>query len=156
MFLFNGWDLKYSLIRMLTERTSKWLPAECPQYGLDEYKHEGMIYNPHANATGWAYYWEQEGTSNLNMNVFSADEGREGNATVWSTDRQHLTHCAWSLKRTIWSYVNGRPQYDLMTRMHHVNHCVDNLFRRAIRSEPDVDMITTTVKVHFGRCGYGI
>lgn len=136
------------------ELTKAWLPAECPDYGIEEYKTEGMIFNPLDNAISWPYYAEQEGIHDLNLIVVSGDEERDPNEIVWTTSRQHLTHCAWSLKRVVWAYQNDKGQYPKAAAMHHVNHCIDTLFRRAVRLDDGVDLITTTVRVNFGWCDF--
>lgn len=138
------------------ELTKAWLPAECPEYGLPEYKMQGMEHNPHENATSWPYYADQSGTVNVNFKVLAADEDRDPRTTLWTTKRQHLNHCVWALKRVIWSYENGQGQYPMISRMYHVNHCIDTLYRRAVRGEgsSDVDMLTTTARVHFGNCTF--
>ncbi|OIW34363.1 hypothetical protein CONLIGDRAFT_665132 [Coniochaeta ligniaria NRRL 30616] len=139
------------------ELTKAWLPAECPEYGLPEYKMQGMMHNPHDNATSWPYYADQAGLSQVNFKVLAADEHRDPRATLWTTKRQHLNHCAWALKRVIWSYQNGQGQYPMISRMYHVNHCIDTLYRRATRGDGgggDVDGLTTTARVHFGNCTF--
>lgn len=136
------------------ELTKAWIPSQCPQFGLDEYKLEGMLANPHDNATSWPYYADQNGEVEVSLNVLAEDEARDPLEPVWTTSRQHLTHCAWSLKRVLWSYENGKGHYDKISRLHHVNHCVDTLLRRAVRLDDGVDLITTTAKVHFGWCDY--
>ncbi|KAK5655851.1 hypothetical protein OQA88_5390 [Cercophora sp. LCS_1] len=136
------------------ELTKAWLPAECPDYGIEEYKAQGMIFNPLDNAISWPYYIDQEGTRDVNLIVVSSDEERDPNEVVWTTSRQHLTHCAYSLKRVVWAYQNGKGQYGKAAALHHVNHCIDTLFRRAVRLDDGVDLITTTVRVNFGWCDF--
>ncbi|KAI1336268.1 hypothetical protein F5Y15DRAFT_427162 [Xylariaceae sp. FL0016] len=136
------------------ELTKAWLPTECPRYGADEFKSEGILTNTHDNATSWTFYADQAGTSEIILSVLAADEARDPDSPVWGTTRQHLTHCAFALKRVIYSYNEGLAQYPKMTKMHHVNHCVDTLLRRALRADPDVDLITTTARVQFGNCTF--
>jgi len=135
------------------ELTKAWLPADCPRFGIDEYRLEGIVNNPRENASSWAYYADQKGEVEVNFNKLARMEDRDPNIKSWTTTRQHLVHCAWSLKRVIWSYENGYGNYDQISNMHHVNHCINQLFRRAIRKDDyEVDLITTLVKVHFCTC----
>jgi hypothetical protein len=114
-----------------------------------------MLFNPHQNATSWAYYWDQRGTSGLNINAMAKDEKYNLESPIWTTSRQHLTHCAFALKRTIWSYENGHGIYDAISIMHHADHCIDTLLRGAIRNEGDaVDFITTVTGVRLGHCSF--
>lgn len=137
------------------ELSKAWLPRDCPRYGIDEYKMQGMLSNPHQNATSWPYYWDQGGTSGLNLDHVAADEGRDMTERVWTTSRQHLTHCASTLKRTIWSYEKGHGHYDAISQLSHAHHCIDTLLRGAIRAEGEsVDHITTRTRVHVGYCTF--
>jgi hypothetical protein len=52
------------------------------------------------------------------------------------------------------SYKNGEGHYNKILRLQHVNHCIDTLVRRAQRLDDGVDLITTTVKIHFGWCDF--
>lgn len=85
------------------ELTKAWLPPECPMWGIDEYKREGMIYSPYFNLTGWDYYQDRNGTIQVNLLALAKDENRDPSTTLWTSSRQHLTHCAWSLKRILWT-----------------------------------------------------
>lgn len=137
------------------ELSKAWLPRECPRYGLDAYKTQGMLANPHQNATSWPYYWDRHGKSALNLDHVAADEQRDMTERVWTTSRQHLTHCAATLKRTIWSYENGHGHYDAISQLSHAHHCLDTLLRGAIRAEGEsVDHITTRTRVHVGYCAF--
>ncbi|KAK0385266.1 hypothetical protein NLU13_7742 [Sarocladium strictum] len=59
------------------ELTKAWIPSQCPQFGLDEYKTEGMLANPHDNATSWPYYADQDGEVEVNLLVLAEDEDRD-------------------------------------------------------------------------------
>lgn len=137
------------------ELSKAWLPRECPRYGMEEYRLQGMIANPHQNASTWPYYWDKAGTAELNFNDIAEDETRDIKEKIWTTSRQHLAHCAGVLKRTIWSYENGHGHYDAISILSHAHHCVDTLLRGAILSEGDkVDDITTLTAVHIGFCTF--
>lgn len=134
------------------ELTKAWLPPECPLWGIDEYKREGMIYSPFTNTTGWDYYQDRNGTIQVNLLALAKDEERDPTTTLWTSQRQHYTHCAWSLKRILWTYENGLGHYNKISVAHHYNHCIDGMFRAAIRADEHVDQLTTTARVHFGTC----
>ncbi|KAM3542045.1 hypothetical protein ARSEF1564_005077 [Beauveria bassiana] len=91
--------------------------------------------NPHQNASSWPYYWDQGGTSGLNLDHVAANEERDMTEQVWTTSRQHLTHCASTLKRTIWSYEKGHGHYDAVSQLSHAHHCINTLLKGAILAE---------------------
>jgi hypothetical protein len=135
------------------ELTKAWLPAECPRYGIDEYRMEGIVNNPRENASSWPYYSDLSGEAEVNFNSLARLDDRDPNINSFTTTRQHLVHCVYGLKRVVWSYSNGYGVYDKISNMHHVNHCINQLYRRAIRKDDhDIDLITTAVNVHFGNC----
>ncbi len=136
------------------ELTKAWLPDECPRYGAEEYMREGMLSNPHDNGTSWAYWWDQAGTSTLDLDRFAEDEHRDTDRLFWTTSREHLSHCAWIVKRTIYAYENGYGLYDLASGMGHIRHCVDTLYRRASRDRSNIDEIVTQGRVLYGHCSF--
>lgn len=135
------------------ELTKAWLPAECPRYGIDEYRMEGIVHNPRENASSWPYYSDLSGDVEVNFNALARLDDHDPTINLFTTTRQHLVHCVFGLKRVVWSYSNGHGVYDKISDMHHVNHCINQLYRRAIRKDDhDIDQITTAVNVHFGTC----
>ncbi|PMB68533.1 hypothetical protein BM221_005112 [Beauveria bassiana] len=137
------------------ELSKAWLPRECPRYGIEDYRMQGMLSNPHQNASSWPYYWDQGGTSGLNLDHVAANEERDMTEQVWTTSRQHLTHCASTLKRTIWSYEKGHGHYDAVSQLSHAHHCINTLLKGAILAEGEaVDHITTLTRVHVGHCSF--
>jgi hypothetical protein len=78
-------------------------------------------------------------------------EYAESGLKWYGTERQHLLHCAWLLKRVLDAYENGK-KLDAVTQMwKHTGHCVDTLHMSSIK-EDGLDEISLTGNVRFGIC----
>ena len=106
---------------------ASWLPKNCPSYGREEFSQVIQRDN-------LSYYFEENGKPTdrlINMEAFPHMDG----IMYWGTVMEHLTHCAYTLKRIIYTqHTNGR--FDTVTgNFSHTDHCVEFLIS-GLHSDP--------------------
>ncbi|OJJ42285.1 hypothetical protein ASPZODRAFT_147590 [Penicilliopsis zonata CBS 506.65] len=127
-----------------------WLPADCPRVGEREYLAA-------ANNTGWIFYDDPNTRHPIAdialyapLDEYEAGLGRE--FKLWyTTEGEHLTHCAYMLKRLAYSVSNQARIDDLSLSYPHSVHCLEYLLRQA-RYSPTWDNLTTVGNSWVGRC----
>lgn len=124
-----------------------WLPKDCSRFGNEEFI-QGLRSFP-GNHTGWGIYRDREQTYELTMDEIG--EYAESGLKWYGTERQHLLHCAWMLKRVLNAYLNGKKVDGVTKEFLHTGHCVDTLHGSTIR-EADLDRISLRGNVRFGIC----
>lgn len=124
-----------------------WLPKDCSRFGGEEFI-QGLRGFP-GNHTGWGIYRDRQQTYELTMEEIG--EYAESGLKWYGTERQHLLHCAWTLKRVLNAYLNGKKVDGVTKEFVHTGHCVDTLHGSTIR-EGDLDRISLSGNVRFGIC----
>lgn len=120
-----------------------WLPKGCPRDGTDEFV------DFLGNGTKWKYWLDKEGTQEIKTPHEMAHIGKNG--TYWTTQREHITHCAFMMLRVHRAMERGDGRGDMLVRKYaHSKHCLMYLVKLA-RGEND-DRITTSGNVGFGNC----
>ncbi|KAM7189204.1 hypothetical protein V8F33_010206 [Rhypophila sp. PSN 637] len=122
-----------------------WLPQECTDLGNDEYLTDSWSWNH----TGWGIYADRWQTRELTLEELSqyADSGLKW----YGTEREHLVHCAWGLKRVLDAFWNGKKLDFVIQQLHHTTHCVDRLYMSAIKAD-GLDIVLGKGNVRFGHC----
>ncbi|KAK4114421.1 hypothetical protein N656DRAFT_591117 [Canariomyces notabilis] len=122
-----------------------WLPADCSRLGSAEYLRDSWGWNH----TGWGIYSDRFQTRELTMNELMgyADTGEKW----YGTEREHLVHCAWGLKRVLDGYYHGKKMDYIIQQLHHTTHCVDRLYMSAVKA-PDLDVVLGKGNIRFGIC----
>jgi hypothetical protein len=122
-----------------------WLPAHCTRLGSEEYLRDSWSWNH----TGWGIYQDRAQTRELTMEELMAyaDSGLKW----YGTEREHLVHCAWGLKRVLDAYVTGKRMDHIIQQLHHTTHCVDRLYMSAVKA-PDLDVVLGKGNIRFGLC----
>ncbi|KAE9379520.1 hypothetical protein N431DRAFT_451370 [Stipitochalara longipes BDJ] len=116
--------------------TVTWLPERCSQVGLQEY----------LDADKWRYWLDPHGTLPIH-NISTYSNG----STIYTTDREHLTHCAYQLIRAA-DGLRKRGAVDKRARsFEHNEHCAKKLLKAALNA-PGIDMINTRFQNSFGTC----
>lgn len=119
--------------------TLRWLPENCSRVGLQEYMDASA-------PAGWKYWLDNEGMKPVQ------DISLYVNGTaLYTTEREHLTHCAYQLIRAA-SGLQSRGPLDTRARdFNHNHHCSMRLLGAAMQS-PGLDEITTFVHNKLGAC----
>ncbi|KAK4209615.1 hypothetical protein QBC37DRAFT_377883 [Rhypophila decipiens] len=122
-----------------------WLPQECTDLGNDEYLTDSWSWNH----TGWGIYADRWQTRELTLEELSqyADSGLKW----YGTEREHLVHCAWGLKRVLDAFWHGKKLDFVIQQLHHTTHCVDRLYMSAIKAD-GLDIVLGKGNVRFGHC----
>lgn len=122
-----------------------WLPQECTDLGNDEYLADSWSWNH----TGWGIYADRWQTRELTLEELSeyADSGLKW----YGTEREHLVHCAWGLKRVLDAFWFGKKLDFVIQQLHHTTHCVDRLYMSAIKAD-GLDIVLGKGNVRFGHC----
>jgi hypothetical protein len=106
---------------------ASWLHPDCPSYGREEFaafvKQENL-----------SYHYEVDGRPTdklIDMDKFPHMDG----IMYWGTLMEHITHCAYTLKRIIYAqHENGR--FDTVTgNFSHTDHCIELLIH-GLKSKP--------------------
>lgn len=119
--------------------TLRWLPENCSRVGLKEYLEASA-------PAGWKYWLDNEGTKPVE------DISLYVNGTaLYTTEREHLTHCAYQLIRAA-AGLQNKGALDTRARdFGHNHHCSMRLLGAAMQS-PGLDEITTFVHNKLGAC----
>ncbi|KAM7187286.1 hypothetical protein V8F20_011041 [Naviculisporaceae sp. PSN 640] len=122
-----------------------WLPQECTDFGNDQYLADSWSWNH----TGWGIYADRWQTRELTLEELSeyADSGLKW----YGTEREHLVHCAWGLKRVLDAFWYGKKLDFVIQQLHHTTHCVDRLYMSAIKAD-GLDVVLGKGNVRFGHC----
>ncbi|CAG8951492.1 hypothetical protein HYFRA_00007408 [Hymenoscyphus fraxineus] len=120
-----------------------WLPPDCPRDGTSEF------IDFLGNGTKWKYWYDRAGTQEIGSPYELAHIGENG--TYWTTQREHITHCAFMMLRVHRAMERGDGRGDMLVRKYeHSRHCLMYLVTLA-RGEDD-ERITTSGNVGFGDC----
>jgi hypothetical protein len=106
---------------------ASWLHQDCPSYGREEFTNL-------VKQDNLSYHYEVDGQPTdklIDMDEFPHMDG----IMYWGTVMEHLTHCAYTLKRIIYTqHENGR--FDTVTgNFSHTDHCVEFLIH-GLKSKP--------------------
>ncbi|KAG4435260.1 hypothetical protein IFR05_009256 [Cadophora sp. M221] len=120
-----------------------WLPATCSRYGMDEFV------NRSDGSSGWKYWADREGRVPIeDISQLAATGVQE---TWWTTEREHLTHCAYLAIRLSHSVQMSAPVDNLGHNFEHAKHCSLYLLQRALEADT-VDLINTSGNSLYGTC----
>jgi hypothetical protein len=119
--------------------TVTWLPARCSRYGVSDFLH--------ANGnSSWGYWDDQAGT------IETKDLGSKlGKQIYWTTEGEHLTHCAYILIRSAKAHEAGDPLDRTSGSFHHTQHCAMFLLEAA-KYKPTFHSVITAGNVALGAC----
>ncbi len=125
---------------------ASWIHKDCPSYGREEFAN--LI-----KQDNLSYYYEENGKPTdklINMEEFPHMDG----IMYWGTVMEHLTHCAYTLKRIIYTqHEHGR--FDNVTgNFSHTDHCVEFLIS-GLKSEPanlTTELYRTDIPISFLEC----
>jgi hypothetical protein len=123
--------------------TVQWLPSQCSRELADDYsKQPQSMYDEQP----FRYFADRNGKEEiLDLSKKTDDAG------YWTTQREHLTHCAYMLLRAA-KMKHTAQRVDSMTALYqHSEHCAFALLN-ASRSDPTWDDIQTQGWVRFGSC----
>jgi hypothetical protein len=122
-----------------------WLPNDCTRLGAEEYLKDSRSWNH----TGWGIYADRAQTRELTLEQLQeyADSGLKW----YGTEREHLVHCAWGLKRVLDAYAKGKRMDVVIQRLGHTYHCVDRLYMSAVKAN-DLDVVLGKGNIRFGHC----
>jgi hypothetical protein len=125
---------------------ASWLHKDCPSYGREEFakliKQDNL-----------SYHYEENGKPTdklIDMEAFPHMDG----VMYWGTVMEHLTHCAYTLKRIIYTqHEHGR--FDTVTgNFSHTDHCVEFLIS-GLKTEPanlTEELYRTDMPISFLEC----
>ncbi|KUJ08041.1 uncharacterized protein LY89DRAFT_691343 [Mollisia scopiformis] len=119
--------------------TKLWLPAACPRTGIEGYTNL---------SGGWKYYTAKEGGAVIeDISVVLG-----ANHMWWTTEREHLAHCAYLLMRVAEvAAKGGRRDMDVLD-YEHTKHCTMLLLDRSLEPSPNLDEISVLAGGKFGSC----
>ncbi|GFF46653.1 hypothetical protein IFM51744_08151 [Aspergillus udagawae] len=118
-----------------------WLPEQCPRDETQEF----IDYS--ANET-WVYYRDRHAEHPIK----STDELSElGDKFWWSTQREHLVHCAFMILRLHKVLERGGKIDHLTGSFGHTKHCVMMLLD-ASKADPENDRVNTPGNIALGSC----
>ncbi|OCL09205.1 hypothetical protein AOQ84DRAFT_291709 [Glonium stellatum] len=119
--------------------SKQWLPAACPRIGNEEFLQR---------QDQWSFYFEQEARTVIpNISVL-VDENR---ADWYTTEGEHLTHCAFILLRMAHALFSGDRIDRVTSKYHHAVHCTSYLLN-ATKWSPNWNVITSRGNSLFGWC----
>lgn len=120
--------------------TVTWLPSSCYRGSTQEFLDAG----PHNGS--WGYWRDQDGK------VPVSDLGaRIGEKVYWTTEGEHLTHCAYLIIRNAAAQEMGMRLDRTSGSMHHTRHCAMFLLEAA-KHKPTFNSIITAGNVALGAC----
>jgi hypothetical protein len=122
-----------------------WLPKGCSRLGSEEYLRDSWSWNH----TGWGIYVDRHQTRELTLEDLM--DFADSDLKWYGTEREHLVHCAWGLKRVLDGYVNGGRLDYTIQQLHHTTHCVDRLYMSAVKA-PDLDVVLGKGNIRLGIC----
>lgn len=128
-----------------------WLPPECPLYGLDEYLEAGVMASNDTDRP-WPFYSDKEHKHEVSVEEMShMAAAYKGGPEFRTSNREHVTHCAWMLARMAHAYSTGQRRDVNSDNFEHNKHCALYLLSRALDA-PDIDEIGVRGNVIFGGC----
>lgn len=117
-----------------------WLPAECPRDMTEEF-----LEFPGPDVK-WHYWLDKEGNQEVkDYNTLSEMEW------YWSTNREHMTHCAFMIMRLHRVIERGGRPDTLSMDFHHTRHCL-MAFLSLSEANENFNLIGTLGDVRFGSC----
>lgn len=124
-----------------SQLSNTWLPRSCSLIGEEGFTRAN-------DGHDWSYWWDRDGAVEI-----PAREELEVGDVYWTTTGQHLSHCAFMLKRLVHSIEGGGAEMlDSKTRdVRHTYHCIDMLLNGS-RFHPGWDGINTYGPVNVGSC----
>ena len=123
----------------------QWLPKDCSLAQAAEFE----AY-PNGRRPDWAYWADAAGQEPIRDLSAKVDVGG-----YWTTNREHLVHCAFMLIRLVDGLESGELQaLDGMTRKAgHSRHCIRTLLEHTIEGkQQELDEVATWGRVLFGDC----
>lgn len=128
-----------------------WLPQDCTPYGNEEYLRDSWSWKNDSSVgnVGWGIWADRWQTKELTIDELAAyaDSGLKW----YGTEREHLVHCAWGLKRVLDAYWYGKKLDFVIQQLHHTTHCVDRLYMSAIKAD-GLDIVLGKGNIRFGHC----
>jgi hypothetical protein len=119
--------------------TVAWLPSACPRYGNDEYLSLGPW-------TYWKDFYGKEAIAGEDELVHMGEEDE-----YWSTQAEHMAHCAYMLLRVHKTSLDGGRQDWMTANATHTEHCIMALLNAGL-SSPSNGEINTYGFVRYGYC----
>ncbi|KAE8141620.1 hypothetical protein BDV38DRAFT_278974 [Aspergillus pseudotamarii] len=115
-----------------------WLHQECPH----DYVKEFTEFN---NGKPFIYYYDQEMTRQMK----DYDEvGRNVNGFYWTSNREHLVHCLYLLRRAHDVHMRGDRLDTMLADQEHTDHCTNMLANWLRRRDPALDELGTQGQTH--------
>jgi len=129
-----------------------WLPSACPFYGLDEYMAAGIAASNNTDKP-WPFYRDKEHTQEISIREMShMAAARKADIQEFQTsNREHVTHCAWMLVRMAHAYKFAERRDLNVDSFEHNKHCALFLLSRSLEA-PGNDDIAVRGNVIFGGC----
>ena len=121
--------------------TVRWLPPQCPRTGTDDF----AKFN---DGQPWRYWADSEGSREFKNLALQFDA-----SGYYTTNKEHLAHCAFMLIRVADALRTGERVDDMTADYDHSKHCAMLLLNRSM-SSPTVDEIQTWGRVKLGTCSY--
>lgn len=116
-----------------------WLPHQCSRAATEEFL------QANGNDT-WHYYYNQGGSTEV------YDLGSSlGDRIYWTTQGEHLTHCAYILIRAAEAAHSGQRTDHTSGAMHHTRHCALFLLENSKLSS-HFNEVVTAGNVRLGGC----
>jgi hypothetical protein len=106
-----------------------WLPKDCPQFGVDDYVALGE--GTKGNGSSWTYWQDRDGEHVIDdpsimaagSDITGSPEDLPNDDWWWTTEGEHLTHCAWMLIRLSHAMSDGSNIDGKTADFHHTKHC---------------------------------
>ncbi|OGM42245.1 hypothetical protein ABOM_009052 [Aspergillus bombycis] len=115
-----------------------WLHRECPH----DYVKEFTEFN---NGQPFIYYYDKEMTRQMK----DYDEvGRNVNGFYWTSNREHLVHCLYLLRRAHDVHMRGDRLDTMLADRKHTDHCTNMLANWLRRPDPALDELGTQGQTH--------
>ncbi|KAE8313936.1 hypothetical protein BDV41DRAFT_576358 [Aspergillus transmontanensis] len=115
-----------------------WLHQECPH----DYVKEFTEFN---NGKPFIYYYDKERTRQ--MKDYN-EVGRNVNGFYWTSNREHLVHCLYLLRRAHDVHMRGDRLDTMLVDIEHTDHCTNMLANWLRRPDPALDELGTQGQTH--------
>ncbi|KAL1853957.1 hypothetical protein Daus18300_011624 [Diaporthe australafricana] len=151
--LHCGWTIEEAQARgcVFDTLSKAWLPSACPLYGLDEYMDAGVAVSNDTEKP-WPFYRDKEHKQEISVREMShMAYAYKGGPEFRTSNREHVTHCAWMLTRMAHAYSTGQRRDVNSDNFEHNKHCALFLLGVALKA-PDIDDIGVRGNVIFGGC----
>ena len=120
-----------------------WLRPECSRHGLAEFLESA--------GNGTYHYWRDE-NGTVEFSDYDALSVLPHGQMYWTTQREHLHHCAWLLLRVHNALETGSRLDGLARRYMHSKHCAIAMLDMAMLGGKWLDEITVGGDIGFGVC----